>query len=178
MNPMEPVTWKKENLMVEHRRRNDLWRKKNRIEERDSYQNNAETQSTMNTEKKKVWYSINEELENRRTLELEELRVRKADDEWLKGELEELEKRREGNWDPDCEGAKSMEKTDTSPYKIVELLKNKKQPLRVQKLSKCARKRARAEEREAAPKLYHAYIKSLFTNEKSRKTKAACAIGN
>jgi len=123
MNPMEPVTWKKENLMVEHRRRNDSWRKKNMIEERDTYQGNAETQSTMNTEKRRVWYSINEELENRRTLDpwleskLEELRVRKADDEWLKGELEELAERRDGTWDQDWEGAKSMENTDKSPYK-------------------------------------------------------------
>jgi len=35
-------------------------------------------------------------------------------------------------------------------YKKVEQLKNEKQPLRVQKLSMRARKRARAEEREAA----------------------------
>jgi len=61
----------------------------------------------MNTEIQEVWYSTNEELENRRALDpwlrsqLEELRVRKADDEWLKGELEELAKRREGNWHPD-----------------------------------------------------------------------------
>jgi len=47
MNPMEPVTWKKENLMVEHRRRHDQWRKKNMKEERETYQDNAENRSKM-----------------------------------------------------------------------------------------------------------------------------------
>jgi len=46
-----------------------------------------------------------------------------------------------------------MENTDKSAYKKVKVLKEEKQPLRVQKLSKRARKRARAEEREAAPKI-------------------------
>jgi len=46
-----------------------------------------------------------------------------------------------------------MENTDKSPYKKVEVLKEEKQPLRFQKLSKRARKKARAEEREAAPEI-------------------------
>ena len=48
---MNPVTWKKENQIVELRQRDDWWRVKNTIEERDTYQGNAETHSTMNTEK-------------------------------------------------------------------------------------------------------------------------------
>jgi len=42
MNPVEPLTWKKENLMAEHRRRHDPWWKKNTKEERETYQEDAE----------------------------------------------------------------------------------------------------------------------------------------
>jgi len=80
----------------------------------------------------------------------------------LKGELEELAERQNGTWYQDWEGAKSMENTDKSQYKKVELLKEEKQPLRVQKLSKRARQRARAEEREAAPEIVPCRYRKLF----------------
>jgi len=181
MNKLKLVTWKKENQIVEHRRRDDWWRKKNTFETRDTYQDNAETQSTMNTEQRRVWYNMYEELDHRRTLdpwligELGELRVRKADDEWLKGELEELAERRNGTWDQDWEGAKSRENTDKSQYKKVELLKEEKQPLRVQKLSKRARKRARAEEREAAPEIVpRRYRKPFYEQTQSEDESSRC----
>jgi len=181
MNTLEPVTWKKENQIVEDRRRDDWWRKKNTIEQRNTYQDNAETQSTMNTEQRRVWYNMYEELDHRRTLdpwlegELGELRERKADDEWLKGELEELAERRNGTWDQDSEGAKSMENTEKSWYKRVELLKEEKPPLRVWKLSKRARKRARAEEREAAPEIVpRRYRKPFYERTQSEDESSLC----
>ena len=180
-NNLEPVTWKKENQTVEHRRRDDWWRKKNTIEKRDTYQDYAETNSAVNTEQRRVWYNMYEELDHRRTLDpwvegkLEELRVRKADDEWLKEELEELAERRDGTWDPDWGEAKSMENTDKSAYKKVEVLKEEKQPLRVQNLSKRARKRARAEEREAAPEIIPwRYRKPIYEQTQSEDESSLC----
>ena len=59
-------------------------------------------------------------------------------------------------------------------YKKVEQLKNEKQPLRVQKLSMRARKRARAEEREAAEIIPRRYQKPFYERTESEIESDMC----
>jgi len=143
-------------------------------------------------------------LENRRVLDpwlesqqLKELRVRKADDEWLKGELEELAKRQEGNWHPDqsegqgalyrelppttlrkgtVQGRVSFDRTNsrmrsTSSPRIMVGRTGNDQLRGDAKLSKGARKRARAKERSDAPEHIPHRFKRCFTNERTQKLK-------
>ena len=102
MEQMEPVTWRKENEMVEqHRGRLNPWREKGYAkEERESYHGNTKTRSKM----------------------VEEAR---------------------------------------------RMMKDEKQPLRFQKLSKRAKKRARAEERETAEIIQRSCQKHFYDQTKS-----------